>query len=95
MIEVVRFKERENNTLRGFVTVRVTDIGLEIRNIMVHQKDERRWIGMPAKPYEKDGKTQYSYVTYFYDKNMGIEFQYSVLAALDKYLEKDKGEVPF
>jgi len=95
MIKIVEFKERQQNTLQGFVTIQMTNIGLEIRNITVHQKNDSRWIGMPAKPYEKDGKTQYSYIVHFYDKEMGDKFKDAVFQALDKYRRQDNDSLAF
>jgi|AntAceMinimDraft_16_1070373.scaffolds.fasta_scaffold61780_1 hypothetical protein len=88
MIKIESFKEYKKNTLQGFVTVKLTTIGLEIRDITVHNKNDSRWIGLPAKPYEKDGKTQYSYIVNFYDNNAGDKFQAQVLEGLDEYLSK-------
>ncbi|MCD6516442.1 MAG: septation protein SpoVG family protein [Candidatus Aminicenantes bacterium] len=95
MIKILEFKERQQNTLQGFVTIQMTNIGLEIRNITVHQKNDSRWIGMPAKPYEKDGKTQYSYIVHFYDKEMGDKFKDAVLQALDEYRRQDNDSLAF
>jgi len=85
MVEIVSFRAYKKNTLQGFVTVKLTTIGLEIRDITVHEKNDSRWIGLPAKPYEKDGKTQYSYIVNFYDKNAGDKFQAQVLEGLDEH----------
>ena len=90
MIEIVSFKEYKNNTLQGFLTVRLTNIGLEIRDITLHEKEGSQWIGMPSKPYEKDGKTKYSYVVTFTEKETGEKFQAKVLQALAEF----RGETP-
>jgi len=86
-IEIINFRKVEKNTLQGFFTVRLTNIALEIRDCALHQKDIERWVGLPAKPYDKeDGSKAWSYIVNFYDKDRWNQFQKAVLEALDKYL---------
>jgi len=86
-IEIVNFRPHNRNTLRGFLTVRLTNIGLEIRDATVHEKDGKRWIGLPAKPYEKeDGSQGWSYIVKFSDKDKWVQFQREVLEAAGKYM---------
>lgn len=53
MIEIVDFKQHAKNTLQGFLTIRLTTTGLEIRDLALHQKNGNRWLQLPAKPYKK------------------------------------------
>jgi len=92
MIKIVSYKEYQKNTLQGFVTVRMPNIGLEIRDITVHQKENSQWIGMPAKNYEKDGKVNYSYIVFFYDESTKKRFQDEVLEALAEYRQAEAPE---
>lgn len=64
----------------------MTNIGLEIRNVSLHEKGGKRWIQLPSKAHEKDGKTLWSAIIDFYDKNRAEQFQKSALDALDKFL---------
>jgi len=41
-IEITDFRTHKKNTLRGFITVRLTTIGLEIRDLAVHEKNGGR-----------------------------------------------------
>jgi len=92
-IEIIKFRKFEKNTLRGFFTVKMTNIGAEIRDCTLHQKDKDLWIGLPAKPYEKeDGTTAYSYIVKFYDKAKWQQFQEATLAALDEILKVENHE---
>ena len=85
-IEVKEFRPYEKNTLRGFATIRLTNVGLEIRDCTVHEKNGQRWIGLPAKSYEKDdGETGYSYLIAFYEKPRFEQFKKAVLKAIDDY----------
>ena len=100
-IEIVKFRKYEKNTLQGFLTILMTNIGLEIRDATLHQKEGKKWVSLPAKPYEKeDGTTGYSYIVKFVDKDKYFQFQDAVLQELDKFLSKEiestpDGDIPF
>ncbi|MBL7224691.1 MAG: hypothetical protein ISS59_01040 [Desulfobacteraceae bacterium] len=85
---VKNFKEFEKSTLRAFVAFELTEIGLEIRDCTLHEKNGKRWIGLPAKPYIKNEKTLYSYIVAFSDKKDWEHFQRGALAAIDCHLKK-------
>jgi hypothetical protein len=85
-VEIVKFREHKKNTLQGFLTILLQPSGIEIRDLTVHEKNGKRWIGMPAKPYLDDsGDTKYSLIVYFPDRDRSDQFQKAVLAALDKF----------
>lgn len=84
-VEVTSFKPYSKNTLRGFLAFRLTNIGLEIRDATLHEKGGKRWIQLPSKPYEKDGKTLWTAIVDFYDKSRADQFQKAALEALDRF----------
>ena len=93
-VEVRSFRKFEKNSLRGFLVIYMTNIGLEIRDATVHEKDGKRWIGLPAKPYQDEsGNTKYSHIIKFTDKAKWSLFQDLALKALDKY-RIEKGDQP-
>ena len=55
-IVVSEFRPREQNTLQGFVTARLTDVGLEVRDLALHEKQGKRWFQLPAKLRLRRGK---------------------------------------
>ena len=90
-IEIVSFRSYEKNTLRGFLTLRLSTIGLEIRDATVHAKGGKAWIGLPAKPYQdENGETKYSYVVKFTEKSVWEKFQSETLEALKEYQSQKK-----
>jgi hypothetical protein len=90
-VEITSFKPFEKSSLRGFLTIRMSNIGLEIRDATVHQKDGKRWIGLPAKSFQKDGEIRWSPICDFYDKARAEQFQRACLQALDEFLSKGGG----
>ena len=82
-IEIVDFRIYSKNTLQGFLTIRMTSVGLEIRDIALHHKNGKQWLQLPAKPYTKpDGGQGWSYILSFYDKDIFKKFQEVTLKAL-------------
>jgi hypothetical protein len=86
-IEIVSFKPFQKNTLQGFATIQITNIGIEIRDVTLHGKNGKRSIQLPSKPYEKDGKAMWAFILDFYDKARSEQFQ---KAALDAFLSKGR-----
>ena len=84
-VEVTSFKPFQKNTLQGFATLRLTNIGLEIRDVCLHEKSGKRWVQLPSKSYQKDGKQLWTYVLDFYDKSRAAQFQNAALSAIDRF----------
>ena len=85
-IEIVDFRQIERNTLKGFVTARLPAVGLEIRDLALHEKNGSRWLQLPARPFDKtDGGRGWNYIISFYQKPTYNQFQEMALKALDAY----------
>jgi hypothetical protein len=52
MIEVTSFKPFQKSSLQGFAVIRMTNIGLEVRDVTLHQKNGKRWLQLPSKNYQ-------------------------------------------
>ena len=50
---ILNFKRLQKNTLQGVLDLELPFGGMILRGCCFHEKDGRRWIGWPAKPYEK------------------------------------------
>ena len=93
--EITKFRKFQRNSLQGFLNILMTNVGLEIRDATLHEKDGKRWIGLPAKPYEDEsGNTKYSYIIKFVDKDKYQQFQKATLKALDQYRVDEGEELP-
>lgn len=90
-IEITRFKQYSKNTLQGFLSVRLTETGLEIKDIALHQENGNRWLQLPAKPYTRpDGSKGWSYILSFHKKEQYNKFQEVTLKALDAFQRQDR-----
>jgi hypothetical protein len=77
--------------LRAFVSIRIVENDLQIFDCTVHERDGKRWIGLPGKvQLDRDnkpiidatGKLQYSAVLKFASRLAYDQFQTAVLEAL-------------
>ena len=76
------------------MTLLLTGPGVQIRDATYHISDSKRWISLPAKPYQdNEGTTKYSYIVSFPDKRVYAAFQEQALKALDEHLSFNQ-EVP-
>jgi hypothetical protein len=76
---VLNFKPFVKNTLRGFFDLGLP-FGMILRDCMFCEKDGKRWIGWPAKSYDKkDGSKSWSNIVDFVDNKSKYLFQDEVL----------------
>ena len=68
MIRCIRYRAFEKNTLRGFVDLELTRIGLVLRDCALHEKNGRERVAFPVRSYEgRDGSKQWRPLTEFAD----------------------------
>jgi hypothetical protein len=66
-IKVANFKPITKNTLQGIFDLELP-FGVILRGCTLHEKDGKRWIGWPGKPYEKqDGSKSWTNIIDFVD----------------------------
>jgi hypothetical protein len=59
---------------------------MRIHDAMLHERGERRWIGLPAREYKDPaGARQFAKIIDFADDGAKDRFQAAVLVALDDY----------
>jgi hypothetical protein len=90
-IQIDSFKPLRANTLFGFADITVPEMHLKIRDLAVHQKNNSRWIGLPAKPLiTRDGQVKrdehnkivYSAILEFTDRETRDAFSTRTIEAL-------------
>jgi hypothetical protein len=74
------FRKFSKNTLVGFFDL-FLDSGLILRGCTLHLSHERYWVGLPAKPYTKDGAETWASIVDFNGKNVRKKFQKEAVAA--------------
>lgn len=87
-VEITKFRRFNKNTLRGFCNILIPGIGLEIRDATLHEKNGKKWVGLPSRPYQDEaGETKYVYIVKFVDREKSDQFEVAALKALDAYTE--------
>ena len=84
-IQISNWKPHSKNTLVGFFTAALPS-GMVLHNLMLHQKDEARWIGFPAREWtDQQGAKQFARFIEFRSRAAADCFRDQVLEALDKH----------
>ncbi len=94
-IKITEWTECRKNTLQGFATVEIPKWSFRFIGILVHEKNGKRWIALPAAARVKDnqlvlqdnGKPRYDQMFAFIDARVQARFAQAVLAALSSRLD--------
>jgi hypothetical protein len=80
------FKPFEKKTLRAFVSFELPN-GMILHGCALHEKNGSRWIGLPAREYQKaDNERSWTPLVEFATKAAREEFQAAALAAVVRHL---------
>jgi hypothetical protein len=89
-VAVSDFKPFVKNTLQGFFTLTIKPLGLEIKGCTYHVKADKRWVGLPARPWtDAEGTQQWESILSFSDKAVWSRLQSAILKALDAQRGKE------
>jgi hypothetical protein len=78
--KVSNFRSFDKNTLRGTFDLDLPFGGIILRGCCLHERDGKRWIGWPAKPYEtRDGIKSWANIVDFVDSKAKYSLQDEVL----------------
>jgi hypothetical protein len=82
-IEAIEFNPHAKGTLVGFALLALSNSGLRVHDCPVHCKNDKWWVGLPAKPYTgRDGVQRWQPIREFGDNDSRRRFQEAALAAL-------------
>jgi hypothetical protein len=84
-VRIDEVKIYEKRTLKAFLNFTVLALGLRINGAMIHEKDGKRWVGMPAREYISEGAKHWSPIIDFVSKESRDAMNDAVLAAYDHY----------
>jgi hypothetical protein len=95
IVEVESFRAFERNTLKGFCVLVFPSIGLKLFECAVHEREDgKRWIGFPARSYEKDGKREWFRLADTTNRVAHARIQAAALRALETFLRKESATPP-
>ena len=93
-VQCTNWRTCERNTLRGFADFFLPDLHLEIRDCAVHEKNDKAWVQLPARPQldqnrelirDQNGKVQYSLILKFGDRQTADAFSAAALRAIQDF----------
>ena len=65
MITCTQYTPINKGVCLGIATIYIPKWGIEIHGCALNEKDGARWISLPSRPYEVDGKKKYaSHITF-------------------------------
>lgn len=88
-IVIERFNALKMDNLLGFIDIKLEPMGLILRGISVHQKnDGSRWFNMPSQSYQdkQTGEKKYSPYIYFSDKEIYKAFTNQLHESFKQYV---------
>ena len=91
--EIKNFKSFRKNTLRGFFSLRIDHF--EIESFTYHEKDGKRWVGMPSKQSkDENGELAWFPTVRINDKEKYASFQQWAIAEVKALLPKTPVQAP-
>jgi hypothetical protein len=93
MIEILNFKLLNKGSLICTFTAKMHKMGgMLIRECTLFEVGDRRWVNLPSRTYEIEGKKKYfSFVT-FEDRTMDDKFKELILRAVTEFMKNQKIE---
>jgi hypothetical protein len=90
-IRCTKLRRYEKNTLRAFVDLELSRVGLILRDCTWHEKDGKEWVSFPARSYtDQDGNTQWQPLIEFVEgaKEVREQFRKQALEAIRAVAEE-------
>lgn len=105
MIEILKFEMVNKGSLIARFHVKMHKWGgLIIKDCSMFESGDKKWINLPSRQYEADGKKKYAEYIQYEDRAMNDKFKASIMEAVQKYMDtisnvkpssNDIGEFPF
>lgn len=95
MIEILKFEMINKGSLIAKFNIKMQKWGgLIIKDCVLFNANGKKWITLPSKQYESDGKKKYfSYLSYE-NIEMDRKFKEIILKSVEDYIEKNKTSGP-
>lgn len=94
MIKITKYKAIDKGFLLATFSIEVPAWKMFINDLTYFQKDNKRWVSFPNKPYEVEGVKKYFPFVGFTDAERNTRFQEACLMAIDQHLATLPKEQP-
>lgn len=107
MIEIIKLDMINKGPLIARFSIKIAKWGgLVIRDCTFFDSGGKRWVSMPSREYESEGKKKYFSFVIFESREIDERFKAAILQAVDEHLSKmnikkskeekfEQGEFPF
>ncbi len=88
MIEILNFKFLNKGPLIGTFTVKLQKMGgMVIRECTLFEMGDKRWVNLPSRTYEVDGKKKYFSFVIFEDRATDDKFKDLIMKSVTEYMK--------
>lgn len=89
MIEILKFEMVNKGSLIAKFTCKMHKWGgLLIRDCTLFESGNKKWINLPSKQYEQEGKKKYFAYLAYEDRALDDKFKENIMAAAQEYMAK-------
>ncbi|RPI86035.1 MAG: hypothetical protein EHM34_00545 [Nitrosopumilales archaeon] len=90
MIEILKFELINKNALIAKFNIKMLKWGgLVIRECTYFESGDKKWINLPSRQYEVEGKKKFFPFIAYEDREINDKFQKTILNAVSEYMEKN------
>jgi len=90
MIEIQKFELVNKGALIAKFNCKMMKWGgLVIRECTYFESGDRKWINLPSRPYEVEGKKKFFPYLAYEDRTVNDKFQEMILKAVSEYMQKN------
>jgi hypothetical protein len=94
MIEILKFEMVQKGALVARFNVKMHKWGgLIIKDCSLFESGDKKWINLPSRQYEVDGKKKYASYLCYEDRAMDDTFKSAIMKAAEEYRAKVGGNV--
>lgn len=96
MIEITKFEMVNKGSLVARFNLKVTKWGgVVIRDCSLFESNGKRWVNMPSRQYEVEGKKKYAPYIFYEDRETNDKFHETVIQAVEEVRNKSAREEQF
>jgi len=89
MIEITDCKRIDKGSLLAQVAIHIPQWKMTIKEIKIFSKDGKRWISLPAREFEANGKKAFAPLIKFDTSEINDKFRDSVIRMYDEYCKRN------
>ncbi len=95
MLEILNIRAVNKGSVLGICDVHIIPWKLTMKDVVIFQKGNNRWVNLPSKEYQGDmGEKKYTEMLVFDNEAVKNRFRNQIMEAVDKYLNSNPDMKP-